>query len=228
MTKEEVVSLWGKTGLITYRSVDGRSIETWEYHFSNSNSMCWVTFSQDRVVNTQCRPLRGKGYSYYSQPGQSTPGPPSIGQSLVREGSFAMKLAEALKIGPVENEAEAESMLASVGIVPRNGWIADYPLTPTIIGELQNAIGEAADSGKIAMSKDEATEAFQDLIWDIERQYARVEPPPGRQFYPERYYYPGFYYSPYSYPYYYPYPYYYGGYYRYYRPYFYPYHRHRR
>ncbi|HYA94324.1 MAG TPA: hypothetical protein VEK32_22790, partial [Thermodesulfobacteriota bacterium] len=33
MTKEEVVSLWGRTDLITYRTVNGKTLETWEYHF---------------------------------------------------------------------------------------------------------------------------------------------------------------------------------------------------
>ncbi len=222
MTKEEVVSLWGRTPLITYRTVNGRPTETWEYRFLNSNSVCWVTFSQDRVVTTQCGPLQGGSYWYYSQSEQNKPGPPSTGQSLVREGSFATKLAEALKIGPVKSEAEAESMLASVGIAPKNGWIADYPLTPDIIGDLENAIGRAADSGKIAMNRDEAIKAFQNLIMDIESQYAGVEPPPGMQPYPEPYYYPGFYY----YPYFYLYPYYYGGYYRFYYPYYYHHRRH--
>jgi hypothetical protein len=180
MTKEEVVSLWGKTPLITYKTVNGRTTETWEYHFLNSNSICWVTFSQDRVVVTQCRPLRGGGYWYYSQSGQSRSEPPSVGESLVREGFFAMKLAEALKIGPVKSEAEAESVLASAGVAPRNGWIADYPVTPNIIGELRNAIGTAADSGKIAMNKNEAMKTFEDLIVNIESQYAQVEAPPSR------------------------------------------------
>jgi hypothetical protein len=65
MTKEEVVSLWGKTDLITYSNVNGRSLETWEYYFSNSDSICWATFSQDRVVATQCRPRRGGWFWYY-------------------------------------------------------------------------------------------------------------------------------------------------------------------
>jgi hypothetical protein len=65
MTKEEVVSLWGKTDLITYRNVNGRSLETWEYYFSNSDSICWVTFCQDRVVATECRPRRGGWFWYY-------------------------------------------------------------------------------------------------------------------------------------------------------------------
>lgn len=46
-------------------------------------------------------------------------GAPPIEQSLVREGFFAIKLAEALKVGPVKSEGEAESMLASVGIGPQ-------------------------------------------------------------------------------------------------------------
>ena len=216
MTKEEVASLWGRTPLVTYRTVNGKAVETWEYHFSNTDSICWVTFSQDRVAATQCHPLRGGTYWYYSQPGQSKPGLPPSERSLVREGSFAMELAGVLKVGEVKSEAEAESRLGSVGIAPKNGWIADYPLTPNIIGELRNAVGEAADSGKLGMNREEAMKAFQDLVASIEGQTPGVELPPGSQPPPEQYYsYP----YPY-YPYYYPYPYYYGG---YYYPYFYPY-----
>jgi hypothetical protein len=226
MTKEKVVSLWGKTPLITYRTVNGKTTETWEYDFLNSNSICWVTFSQDRVISTQCRPLRARRYWHYPQSEQNKPGPPLIERGLVREGSFAMKLAEVLKIGPVKSEAEAESMLVSVGIAPQNGWIADYPVTPKIIGELENAISAAVDSGKLVMSKDQAIKAFQDLITDIESQYAGVEPPPGRQPYPEPYDYPELYYNPYYYSYYYPYPYYFGSYYLFYHPYYYFHRRH--
>jgi len=100
--------------------------------------------------------------------------------------------------------------LTSAGIAPKNGWIADYPVTPDIIGELRNAVGEAADSGKIAMKREEAIKAFQDLMTSMESQSAGAEPPIGGQPYPE----------PYYDPYYYPYPYYYGG---YYYPYLYPY-----
>jgi len=157
-----------------------------------------------------------------AQSGQNKPGPPPIEQSLVREGSFAMKLAEALKTEPVKSEAEAESRLASMGIAPRNGWIADYPLTPDIIGEVRNAIGVALDSGKLAMNRDEALMAVQVLIdnqWRLAvapdkeqaRQYGEYPPAvyEGYEGGYEPYYYPG----PYYYPYYYPYPYYYGGYY---------------
>jgi len=163
-----------------------------------------------------------------AQSGQNKPGPPPIEQSLVREGFFAMKLVEALKMGQAKSEAEAESMLASVGIAPRNGWIADYPLTPDIIGELRNAIGVALDSGKLAMNKDEALMAVQILIdneWRMaaapheERESEYSDYPPNTYEGYDPYYNRAPYYSPY-YPYYYPYPYYYGG---YYYPYPYPY-----
>ena len=93
--------------------------------------------------------------------------PPPIAQALVREGDLAIKLVDRLKIGTAENEAEAESILASTGIAPRNGWIADYPVTPDIIGELQDAVGEAVDSQRLAMGKDEALRQFQDLTAEM-------------------------------------------------------------
>ena len=222
MTKEEVVSLWGRTNLITYKTVNGTTLETWEYHFAGSGSICRVTFNQDRVTaNPQCDrpPVRGW---YYSQSEQT--GPRTTERSLIREGFFAVKLAETLKLGPVKSEAEAENMLALVGILPKNGWIADYPVTPDILEELQNAIAVAADSGKIAMNKSEAIKVFEDLVIEIESQYSRVEPSPSGEPYPETYYYPYPFYFRflYPYPYYDPFPYYYGGYYRSYRPYYYP------
>ena len=64
MTKEEVVSLWGKTDLITYNTVNGKTVETWEYHFATSNSMCWITFDQDRLTNTRCQQRAPYYYSY--------------------------------------------------------------------------------------------------------------------------------------------------------------------
>jgi len=88
---------------------------------------------------------------------------PPIAQPLVREGEFAVKLTAALKLGTTTDETEAESLLGSVGIVPRNGWIADYPVTPDIIGELQTSIAEAATAGKLAMGKDEALKAAEEV-----------------------------------------------------------------
>jgi len=87
-----------------------------------------------------------------------------ISQPLIREGTLAVKLAADLQLGTTENEAEAEDLLNAAGIAPRNGWIADYPVTPDIVGELQAAIGEAADSGKLSIGGNAALQAFQDDI----------------------------------------------------------------
>ena len=91
-----------------------------------------------------------------AQPEQPELGLPPITQQLVREGDFAVKLHAALGLGTVQDETEAESGLGQAGIIPRNGWIADYPVTPDIIGELQQTVGDAAASGKIALGKGEA------------------------------------------------------------------------
>ncbi len=90
--------------------------------------------------------------------------PPPISQVLVREGDLAIKLVEAFRMGQAQSEAEAESMLATAGVAPKNGWIADYPVTPDVVGELQNAVAEAAGSGKLTVSKDEAAKVFQDIV----------------------------------------------------------------
>src|SRR4030067_1646348 len=82
----------------------------------------------------------------YAQSDQMPSGAPPVAQTLIREGDFAVKLAEALKIGTAKNEVEAETMLGSSGISPKNGWIADYPVTPDIIGELQSAVAAGAAS----------------------------------------------------------------------------------
>ncbi len=67
MTKDEVVSLWGRTALITYKATDGTNLETWEYHFGSSGSICRITFNQDRVTDIpQCDRSPG-GRWYYSQ-----------------------------------------------------------------------------------------------------------------------------------------------------------------
>jgi hypothetical protein len=165
----------------------------------------------------------------YAQPEQNVQKAPPVSQPFVREGNFAIKLVEVLKLGTAKNEAEAESRLASMGIAPRNGWIADYPLTPDIIGELRNAVGVALDSGKLAMNKDEATMAVQVLVDNQWRQPVAPGEEQARQYgeYPPAVYegyeggYEPYYNSePYYSPYYSPYPYYYGG---YYSPYLYPY-----
>jgi len=124
-----------------------------------------------------------------AQSDQTAKAPP-ISQPLVREGDFAVKLVEGLKIGTAKDEVEAESMLASSGIAPKNGWIADYPVTPDIIGELENAVGEAADSKRLPMVPEEAVKAFQKVTFDAglpiavdtSGKYAEAPPPESPQY----------------------------------------------
>src|SRR4030043_351838 len=67
MTKEEVISLWGPTNRITYKTANGTTLETWEYYFASSGSICRITFIQDRVTaNPQCDSPPVGGW-YYSQ-----------------------------------------------------------------------------------------------------------------------------------------------------------------
>jgi len=88
---------------------------------------------------------------------------PPVAAPLVREGAFAMNLAEALNVRHPTSEVEAESMLGAVGISPRNGWIADYPVTPDIIGELQDSIAYAAEARTISMDQDSALRTLADV-----------------------------------------------------------------
>lgn len=98
-----------------------------------------------------------------AQTGDRTTGRPPVQQTLIPEGFFAIKLADAFKLDQAKTEPEAETMLTSLGIAPKNGWIADYPVTPDVLIELQNAVGTAADSGKLSMEKGEAMKAVQDV-----------------------------------------------------------------
>jgi uncharacterized membrane protein YgcG len=89
---------------------------------------------------------------------------PPLSQSLVREGTLATRLADVLKLRPVGGEAEAESALSAAGIAPRNGWIADYPVTPDIAGELEASVGDAAGTGILSITKDAALKTFRDVM----------------------------------------------------------------
>ena len=93
--------------------------------------------------------------------------PPPVGAPLVRQGAFALKLVEALNLGHPSSEVEAESMLGSAGISPRNGWIADYPVTPDIIGELRDSIGYAAQANTISTDKDTALKILEGVQADV-------------------------------------------------------------
>ncbi len=131
------------------------------------------------------------GLMIHAQPGSAQSSPPPISPSLLREGTLAIRLEFNLAIGTTDDEVEAESRLAEAGISPRNGWIADYPVTPDVIGELQNSISDAVDSGKLPLAKDDALQRFNDTIADfglsMSPYAANSEPgqgPPDSQNYP--------------------------------------------
>jgi hypothetical protein len=94
---------------------------------------------------------------------------PGVAPPLVREGDFAVKLVDALSLmtGSPQDEAAAEGTLASMDIAPENGWIADYPVTPLIITQLQKSIQDAVDSDSLAMSSASAMEALQTVSDDF-------------------------------------------------------------
>ncbi len=104
--------------------------------------------------------------------------PPPISQPLVTEGALAVDLVSALGVSSTTDEVVAESNLGDIGIAPRNGWIADYPVTPDIVAEVQQSVTVAADAGKLALGRDEALKRFGDVIAGFEltvRSYARGE-----------------------------------------------------
>jgi hypothetical protein len=54
-------------------------------------------------------------------------------------------------------------MLGTIGIEPKNGWIAGYPVSPVVIGEIKKGVAAAADAGKLEMGKDQALKAVENL-----------------------------------------------------------------
>jgi hypothetical protein len=94
---------------------------------------------------------------------QLNAGPP-IGQTLVREGDLAVRLETALGLGNSRDEIAAEDRLTEVGIAPLNGWIADYPVTPDIVGELYKAVRDAAAADKVPMGVETALQRVHDVM----------------------------------------------------------------
>ncbi len=111
-------------------------------------------------------PFAAFAADYGSQSSQTKQAPP-VAQPLVREGDFAIKLAAKLDLGLPTNEAVAEDMLAKAGVVPANGWLSDYPVTPEIVGQLHDAITKAAADGKLPMNTDEATKGLYALTAEM-------------------------------------------------------------
>jgi len=99
-----------------------------------------------------------------AQSEQANAGPPPIGQTLVREGDFAVRLEAALSVGTSQDGIEAENRLTEVGIMPKNGWLADYPVTPDIIDELYAAVRDAAASNRISLGVDVALQRMREVV----------------------------------------------------------------
>ncbi len=111
-------------------------------------------------------PFAAFAADYGSQSPQTKQDPP-VAQPLIREGDFAIKLAAKLDLGSPTSEAAAEDMLAKAGVVPANGWLSDYPMTPEIVGQLDEAIAKAAADGKLPMNTDEATRGLYSLTAEL-------------------------------------------------------------
>jgi hypothetical protein len=92
---------------------------------------------------------------------------PPIEQALVPEGVFAVRLAKALQISQSDDESQAEKQLGELGIEPENGWIAEYPVTPEIIGEIDKALATAADTGKLKLEKEQALKILADVKTEL-------------------------------------------------------------
>ncbi|HVP76425.1 MAG TPA: hypothetical protein VMV04_00880 [Thermodesulfobacteriota bacterium] len=117
-------------------------------------------------------------FGVHAQTSQTSKAAPPVAQTLIPEGDFALKLAPALGLGTPTSEAQAEDMLTSAGIAPKNGWMADYPVTPVVVGELQNAVTGAADAHKLPIGKEDALKAFENLT--VEFGLAVVPGGPGQ------------------------------------------------
>jgi len=100
----------------------------------------------------------------FADTGQGATTQAPMSQPLVREGALAVKLVTALKLGITSDEKQAEDMLVTVGVAPRNGWIADYPVTPDIAGELRTAVDDAADGRRLTIDRDEALKTFDSIM----------------------------------------------------------------
>lgn len=100
-----------------------------------------------------------------SSPSTAPPanGTPAVEQALIPESVLATQMVEAFKLGQPQDEAKAEAVLSGLGIEPRNGWISDYPVTPSVIGDLEKGVAAAAEQGKISLPKDQAVKVFGEI-----------------------------------------------------------------
>jgi len=99
--------------------------------------------------------------------GQADPQLSPVAPPIVRGGDFAVRLVEVMGLGQARDEVEAESLLTSKGVIPRNGWIADYPMTPVVMGELRDAVVAGSQSGALPISETSAATSFDGLALEL-------------------------------------------------------------
>ena len=96
----------------------------------------------------------------WADAGQTKATPPPVTQPLTSEGILAVNLVAALGVSSTNDVIEAETALGDIGITPRNGWIADYPVTPDIVTEVRQSIATAAESKTLSYSREDALKRF--------------------------------------------------------------------
>ncbi len=117
-----------------------------------------------------------------SQPDQTAPQTPQYERAWVREGTFAVKLAAALKILNTDNEAEAMRELSWFKVEPRGGWIADRPVTPGVLQELRRDVARAAEEDRFCMSTDQALGQLDQVASDLGLGFDYPEAPPAERY----------------------------------------------
>lgn len=125
--------------------------------------------------------VAGKAHLATPMTNQMSATSPPVAPPLVPEGVFAVQLVEALKIGRAEDEAQAETMLSAIGIEPKNGWIAGYPVTPDIVGEIEKSVAASADAKTLRMGKDQAQKAVENLSAKLGLNIIPAYPSPSAQ-----------------------------------------------
>lgn len=83
--------------------------------------------------------------------------------TLLPEAVYALNLVEILGLEPTSDANKAEILLSRLGIEPKNGWISDYPITPMIIGDIDQDIANAYDLKKINLNKTETLKQVNEL-----------------------------------------------------------------
>lgn len=92
----------------------------------------------------------------------------AIAPAVVRQGEFALHLAEALAIEVAEDDEDgAIRALAALGVEPAGGWQPDQAMTPQVVAELRADVADAAAAGRLGMETEAALKAFRELLTEL-------------------------------------------------------------